>query len=324
MAENKNHICGEEPVISVLVVTYRQADTLGRTLRSVLAQNLDHPFEVIVADDASGDGTVDVARRFEAEYPGVVRVLENERNLGVQENYFNALREARGEYIADCAGDDYWSDEQKLAKELDMMRRNPEMTLVHTGFQYLFPDGRREPFRPKSSIRREVVPGRKVLRQIVAHPDTPVIHLCSALYRRDVVLQAMEEDHDLFFNPEWGLEDLQVEAVCAAAGEIGYIPDKTLCYSVGHPSVSSADSHRKAFDFYLGSTALRLRLIEKYGLEGEDIDAGVARLLNYVAAQARHAKYRGGIAKINRLRREYDLPLPMKGKIHSLLCAVGI
>lgn len=324
MQKERKEDKGADPVISVLIVTYRQADTLGRAIESVLEQKVDVPFEIIVADDSSGDGTAEVGRRYAEKYPGKVRLIVNERNLGVQGNYFNALLGAKGEYMADCAGDDFWCDPLKLQKELDVMRGNPDVTLVHTGFEYYRPDGSRMLYKPKHDSRRPVTPGKKVLRRLVAADEGPLIHLCTSLYRRDCVAAAIKADREFFYNPEWGLEDLQIAAACAAAGDIAFIPDTTLCYSVGHDSISSEGSMRKNFDFYYGTLALRLRMVEKFGLEGEDIDRGIARRHDFVTSQARHARYREGFRKLKLLRKQYEMGIPLKSRVHQLLFNLGI
>lgn len=306
-------------MISVLVVTYGQEETLGRTLDSVLAQRIDVPFEIVVADDASRDGTADVAREYVRRFPDKVRLIVNESNLGVQRNYFNALRSAKGEFIADCAGDDFWCDPQKLAKEYAILSADPSLSLVHTGFYYCYPDGSRKPFLPKSDIRRPRTPGSEVLRQLVAHPDTPVIHLCSALYRRDCIIEALDRTPDLFLNPLYRCEDLPLMAAAASAGDIAYIPDLTLCYSVGHPSISSSEDFSKTFDFFFGTTSLRLRLIREHGLAGKEIDAGIRRLTDYMAAQAHHAHSRERVGQLRRLAREHGVRLSAKARIHCML-----
>ena len=93
-----------EPAISVIVCAYNRAPMLDACLRSILAQ--DHPsFEIIVMDDASTDGALDVARRHEAEDPRV-RVFPQSTNRGSPANLAEAHRHARGVYIGWVDSDD--------------------------------------------------------------------------------------------------------------------------------------------------------------------------------------------------------------------------
>ena len=68
-----------KPLVSVLVVTYNQEDTLGRTIDSLLAQDLEEPWEILICDDASADGTAGVARRYADAYPDRIRLIVRDR-----------------------------------------------------------------------------------------------------------------------------------------------------------------------------------------------------------------------------------------------------
>ena len=81
---------------------------------------------------------------------------------------------------------------------------------------------------------------------------------------------------------------------------------------------------RKNFDFYYGTLALRLRMVEKFGLEGEDIDREIARRHDFVTSQARHARYREGFRKLKLLRKQYEMGIPLKSRVHQLLFNLGI
>src|SRR5437868_2369150 len=93
-----------DPLVSVLVPAFNDAAFLAEALDSVLAQDV-YSLEVIVSDDASTDGTLDVARAYAAR-DGRVRVLVNAENLGMTRNWNRALAEARGEFVLKLDADD--------------------------------------------------------------------------------------------------------------------------------------------------------------------------------------------------------------------------
>ena len=105
----------KNPKVSVIVICYNQRDTISRALDSVLAQE-DCDYEVIIGDDASADGTREVCEEYARRYPGRVRLMPAAPNKGVVDNYFDCFDAARGEYVADCAGDDYWLGTRRLAE----------------------------------------------------------------------------------------------------------------------------------------------------------------------------------------------------------------
>ena len=245
-----------EKMISVIVCTYNQEKTIARTLDSILMQQCHVPIEIIIGEDCSTDGTRAVCKKYAELHPDTIRLIGNDHNKGVQDNYFDCMLTARGEYIGDCAGDDFWTDPLKLEKEVCILEQYPEVMLVHTDWNYYNEsDGSTRPsgLQPFST---PIIQGRKILKAILTQTSRPVVHLCTSLYRKAPVLQALEEDESLFRNNMYGCEDMQVAFVLAEQGDIAYLPDVTLYYSHGHDSMSSPDNEKKQYRFKQRTTAL--------------------------------------------------------------------
>jgi glycosyltransferase involved in cell wall biosynthesis len=112
------------PLVSICVPTYNQVGFIAETLDSILAQ--DYPsIEVIVADDASSDGTQAIVSSYATTCPGRVIAVLNERNLGISGNVNSALRVARGEFLAWLGGDDVMLP-GRLSKQVRLMQSHPE------------------------------------------------------------------------------------------------------------------------------------------------------------------------------------------------------
>lgn len=289
------------PIISIIVVTYNQEDFIARTLDSILSQITDFPIEVLVSDDASADSTSAVALRYSEKFPEIVKVHRNEKNMGVQANYFGALRRCRGKYIADCAGDDYWIDPNKLQKQFELMESHPATTIVHTGWNYLYPDGSSQKFIPKMPRAEFEIDGRETAMRLLTGTDAPALHLCTALYRRDAALKVLADNEELFLNPEYKCEDLQLAFELCMAGNVIYMPQATLNYSVGHQSLSSEENFGKLFDFYFGTLKLRVKLAQKHNIPSEKTFSKFSALADYLTAQA----FRDGDPQRARIIREY-------------------
>lgn len=119
------------PVVSICCITFNHERYLAQALDSFLSQETDFPFEVLVHDDASTDGTADIVRDYMARYPGQVRaVLQvvNQYSLGRQ-IYPTLFEMARGEYIAWCEGDDFFTDVRKIQRQVDFLSANPDYSL---------------------------------------------------------------------------------------------------------------------------------------------------------------------------------------------------
>lgn len=277
------------PLVSVVIVTYNQRDTISEAVESVLGQATDFPYEILLSDDCSSDGTYEICVDYEKKYPDIVKAHRNERNLGLLRNYYDSILRAQGEYIADCAGDDFWIDSRKLQKQIDVMRRHPEVTLVHSAWKTFDPEsGKMETWDPDGKREKFLRPmtGRGGLVLPILRRDAPsIINLCTALYRRDAVCEEYRKDPGLFTGKDFTCEDIQLEVMMSARGAVAYIPDVTLAYRRGHMSVSSDESHEKTFKFYFGVLKLNRRLQLKLGIEDLALREYHSGLIRYLYAQ---------------------------------------
>lgn len=253
----------EENLISVVVCTYNQQDTIGRTLESILMQQCHLPIEIVVGEDCSSDQTLSVCQKYAKEHPDKLRILANNSNKGPVKNYFDCILAARGKYIADCAGDDFWTDPQKLEKEVTILESHPEVTLVHTDWRSFDENTGKTSPSPNRPFTSPFTDGQQMLEAIMTQTTVPVIHLCTSLYRRSVIVEALQAD-DYMFRNEFGCEDVQLSFVMAQQGVIAYLPDVTMNYSQGHESVSSSTNYEKVYRFTKQVTSLTYYIAQKY------------------------------------------------------------
>ena len=126
---------GTRPLVSICCTTYNHARYLEQALDGFLAQKCAFPCEILVHDDASTDGTADILADYAARYPDVIFPLyeaENQYSRGVPINETFNFPRARGKYIALCEGDDYWSEDTKLARQIAHMEGDPGCTFCFT------------------------------------------------------------------------------------------------------------------------------------------------------------------------------------------------
>lgn len=114
-----------KPKASVCMIAFNHAAFIEQSIESILSQDADFEFELVIGDDCSSDGTADICARF-ASLDARVRLLPIEKNLGVMPNFVRTLLECRGEYIAICEGDDFWTDRGKLRKQVQFLDRHPD------------------------------------------------------------------------------------------------------------------------------------------------------------------------------------------------------
>ena len=134
--------------LSIGILTYNQEKYIRQCLDSVLMQKVAFDYEIVVGDDASTDGTQDVLCDYAKRYPGKFVLLLGEKNEGISMNYKKVLTACEGEYVALCEGDDYWTDRNKLQKQVDFLENHPDYGFVGAYSTLLFPDGtmKEEPY----------------------------------------------------------------------------------------------------------------------------------------------------------------------------------
>lgn len=117
----------KKPYVSIRCTTYNHKEYIERCLNSFLMQETDFPFQIIVHDDASTDGTISIIKEYEEMYPHIVKPIYEEENLYSQgfDKILRTINEKlTGKYVAFCEGDDFWIDPQKLQKQYDFMEKN--------------------------------------------------------------------------------------------------------------------------------------------------------------------------------------------------------
>jgi glycosyltransferase involved in cell wall biosynthesis len=127
-----------QPLVSVCCITYNHVDYISEALDSFLMQETNFPFEILVHDDASTDGTKNIILEYAENYPEIIKAVIQTENqyskAGLIAHRF-LFPKAKGKYIALCEGDDYWTDCTKLQKQVQFLEDHPEYVITYTNSQ---------------------------------------------------------------------------------------------------------------------------------------------------------------------------------------------
>ncbi len=250
------------PKISVAVITYNQQDTIAQTLDSILMQKGDFELELVVGEDCSKDNTWNICREYALRYPDIVRLLPNTHNLGIMGNFARVMKACSGDFVAICAGDDYWCDEQKLQKQLFFLNQHPDYGVVSTsGYKLLVRENR--------LIPHAIAPHHPVedgnVKPFFFSPDYPggiYATPLSLLIRKEVIEKV---DFDEFVRRGFPVEDYPMQAVMSQYAKWGHIPELTVVYRVYKESSTFVSvNHSKYLDYHKGLMDIRRYLNELF------------------------------------------------------------
>jgi len=120
-----------DPLVSIHCITFNHAKYIRLCLDGFIMQKTNFPFEILIHDDASADGTQDIIMEYQRKFPEIIKPIcqaENQYSKNIDVCGFNYER-ILGKYVALCEGDDYWTDENKLQIQVDFMESHPECSV---------------------------------------------------------------------------------------------------------------------------------------------------------------------------------------------------
>ena len=119
-----------QPLLSVCFITYNHEKYIRQALESVLMQKVDFPIEIVIGNDCSTDGTSVIVNEYLERFPALIRLNEIESNIGMTANWLSTISACKGKYIAMLEGDDYWTDVNKLQKQVEFLEENKHYSFV--------------------------------------------------------------------------------------------------------------------------------------------------------------------------------------------------
>ncbi len=272
-------------MLSVLLICYNQEDFIAQAIDSILEQKIDFEFEIVIGDDCSTDKTSEIIKSYAVRNHSI-KYYRHENNLGLIGNYLFCHRKAKGKYIATLDGDDYWIDDNKLRKQVEMMENNEQMGMVHTQYNNLF-------MYPKFFGRRYV---KNVLSKKLSRLNCTFegvyseysIRSSSVCYRRKIVeeSQILEE----FEKNTFPVEDWPIHLQCSMGWEVGYLPEATTVYRINRSSLSHFYENEKRIAFIQSLQNVRQYFL-KYRTIDPQIEAKWERSNNMSIA---HHHYKSG------------------------------
>ena len=224
--------------VSVIVATYNQKHYIGQAIESVLAQQTNFEYEILVGDDCSTDGAQAVILEYEKRFPDKVKAVLHPKNLG-QNGLFNTietLKLVKGEYVTVLDGDDYYININKLQKQADFLDANPSFTACfhNTKVVYEFENNREEILNPPD--QKPII----TIEDLVDEDEVWFMGTSAVMFRKALV--NYDTCASWVFRSSSG--DIPRYILLAKQGPIGYLPEIMSVYRKNRAGASFRDDYQ--------------------------------------------------------------------------------
>lgn len=221
----------QKPLVSIHLLTYNHAKFIAQSIESVVNQQTSFPFEIVIGDDHSTDGTSQIVDQYAAQYPDLIKVVRGKTNGGPQPNSIRILENSQGKYMAALEGDDYWIDPLKLQKQADFMEQNPDFAICFTNTRVEFFENNEEPYLLNSNIEKDVFE----LKDLIAETEVWFMGTATLFYTMSSIFPVQP----WFHKTKSG--DIPMIMLAARHGKIKYLPDVTAAYRRHAAGASNTD-----------------------------------------------------------------------------------
>lgn len=251
------------PLLAIECLTYNHEPYIRQCLDGFIMQKTDFPFIAIVHDDASTDKTARIIEEYALKYPDIIKpILEKENQYSKKDGSLGqTIKNAipiNTKYIAICEGDDYWTDSNKLQKQVSFLEKHSEYVLTHTSYMRYY------------EFDKKFYPAPKI--QLCENDEISPISILSGKYkiltattvfRFSIYKSLIESDPFLYSSGYFMMGDTPLWYDLSKKGKIKYFQDTTSVYRQNEGSATRRKNPKLKYRFNLSSKELRMYLCER-------------------------------------------------------------
>lgn len=208
--------------ISIVMLVYNHERFIDQALESILMQQVNFDYELIVGEDCSVDHSKDVIKEYEAKFQGKMFAIYRKKNIGATQNLIDCLLKCKGKYIAFLEGDDYWTDKFKLQKLVDYLEANPQYSAV--AHNYKIVNKSNEFLRLGLEYKSLYIFDKKELESYRLPSQT------STLLIRNIISKVKKEDLNKILKFKWMPGDRIFIFILLQYGKIAVLPEVMGAY----------------------------------------------------------------------------------------------
>ena len=255
--------------VSVIVHTYNHENFIRQTLDSILNQQVNFEFEVIVGDDASPDSTPTIIEEYHQKFPTIIKPLLHPKNLGGygKGNTLATLAVCKGQYIAAMDGDDYWTNPLKLQKQVDFLDKNPDFVACFHNALIHFEDDSYPDMYVNDETQKEIT----TIEDLIGEDEIWYMATSSVMFRNGIIKTYPQ----WFHNSKSG--DIPRYILLGKHGKFFYINEVMSIYRKNGGGMSFTDGKQDA-DFLFNRIGMYEGIDEELGFKfHQKINKNIAR-----------------------------------------------
>jgi len=210
------------PVVDIVMPTYNHERFVAQAIESVLAQKTDFQYRLYIADDCSTDGTQAIIKHYAQKHPNRISAVFSPHNIGILHEdrlSIKVLKLCKARYVALLEGDDFWTDESKLQRQVDFLEGHPNFAISFHNATVIYEDGSKE-------TRNFHPPNQPAVRSLEDLILDNFIQTNTIMFRRGL----FGDFPDWFYSLKLG--DWPMHILNAQHGKIGYIDEVMAAYRV--------------------------------------------------------------------------------------------
>jgi hypothetical protein len=256
----------QESLVSVHMITYNHAPYIAKAIECVLGQKTDFPFELVIGEDCSTDGTREIVFDYAKRHPGMIRVIISENNVGMVKNGYRTAMACTGKYIAFCEGDDYWHSPDKLMKQTKLMKKKTDCGLVCSDYDVFYTTSKKRIRNVNARKKRDPEKLKNIIHTL---RGVSGIQTCTVLIRADLYKKIIT-DNVFYLDPSQPCLDRPLWMDILRESDLAYIDESLATYNLLDTSATQSTDPAKILKTSIRMKEQILFLIDKHNLPEEE------------------------------------------------------
>lgn len=256
-------VLSKNSLVSVKMITYNHEPYIAQAIQGVLMQETNFPFELIIGEDCSTDGTQEIVLDYQKKYPDIIRIITSDKNVGMKKNSYRAMKACLGKYVAFCEGDDYWHYPMKLQNQVDYMDIHPECGLLFADCDYYHVSTNRLlknfNYFYRGYQKYENLKAERLLANWALFTLTAVI-------RRDLYERVVKKDPYLYRSEKFLMGDMQLWTEIGLISKVSYVPESLATYRALDESASNSKDQKNRLRYWKSVYEMKMYLCDKHKL----------------------------------------------------------